>query len=170
MSGAVRAGNSVLVDTNVIIESHRTGAWLALTARYQVETVKDCVAETQTGFQLRREEQDIDVRQLRDSLAAVHAVSTRELVELEIRIEGIYLDTGEKSLWAHALGRNDNWFLCGPDRASLRCGVRLGFRKRIISLEELLRIAGHRTRKPLRDHYTKEWLERSLSMIVVDEL
>ena len=158
------------MDTNVIIESHRTGAWRALTGSYRVETVEDCVTETQTGFQLRRKEQDIDARRLRGSLAAVHPVSMRELVELEIRVEGIVLDRGEKSLWAHALGRDDNWFLCGPDKASLRCGVRLGFRERIISLEELLRTAGHRTRKPPRNNYTKTWLDRSLSMIVVDEL
>ncbi len=170
MSGIVRPGNSVIVDTMVIIEAHRMGVWRALTSGYQVETVEECVTETQTGFQLRRKEQDIDVSLLRDSLAAVHEVSTRELVELEIRIAGIYLDRGEKSLWAHALGRDDNWFLCGPDRASLRCGVRLGFRERIISLEELLRTVGHRPGKSLGDHFTKVWLERSLSMIVVDEL
>lgn len=170
MSDVVRLGNSILVDTNVIIESHRTGTWRMLSGDYQMETVEDCVTETQTGFQLRRKEQSIDARQLRDTLAVVHPVSKRQLVELEIRIEGITLDLGEKSLWGHALGRHDNWFLCGPDRASLRCGVRLGFRERIISLEELLHIAGHRTGKSLRDNYTKAWLDKSLSMIVVDEL
>jgi hypothetical protein len=44
----------VLVDTNVILESHRIGAWPALTGGYPVETVEDCVTETQTGFQRRR--------------------------------------------------------------------------------------------------------------------
>ena len=158
------------MDTNVIIESHRVGAWHALTARYRVETVEDCVTETQTGFQLRRREEEIDAKRLRYTLAAVHQVSMMELAELETRIMGIFLDLGEKSLWAHALERDDYWFLCSPDKASLRCGVRLGFRERIISLEELLRIAGHRTRNSPRDNYTKTWLDRSLSMIVVDEL
>lgn len=166
----MRTGDSVLVDTNAIIESHRTGAWQALSGGYQVETVEDCVTETQAGFQSRRKEQDIDSRQLRDSLTIVHMISNRELVELEIRTEGIALDMGEKSLWAHAIGRDDNWFLCGPDRASLRCGVRLGFRERIISLEELLQNVGYQTRTSLKEHYTKAWLEKSLSMIVVAEL
>ena len=170
MSAIVKPGDAILVDTMVIIEAHRKGVWHALTNSYQVETVEDCVTETQTGFQLRREEQDIDPRLLSDSLAVVHPVSERELVDLEIRIEGISLDPGEKSLWAHALGRSDDWFLCGPDRASLRCGVRLGFRERIISLEELLQNVGHRTGKLLADNYTKAWLNNSLSMIVVDEL
>lgn len=166
----MKPGDAILVDTMVIIEAHQKGVWRTLTNGYQVETVEDCVTETQTGFQLRREEQDIDPRLLRASLAAVHPVSESELVELQIRIEGISLDQGERSLWAHALGRSGDWFLCGPDRASLRCGVRLGFRERIISLEELLRIVGHKRGKPLSDNHTKAWLDQSLSMIVVDEL
>ena len=41
----------MLVDTNVIIESHRVGVWKALAGGYRVETVEDRVTETQTGFQ-----------------------------------------------------------------------------------------------------------------------
>ena len=44
MNGTVRPGAVVLVDTNVIIEAHRISAWA-----YGVETVEDCVTETQTG-------------------------------------------------------------------------------------------------------------------------
>ena len=44
----------VLVDTNVIIECHRAGAWAALAGGYAVETVEKCVEETQTGFQRRQ--------------------------------------------------------------------------------------------------------------------
>ena len=39
--------------------------------------------------------------------------------------------------------RHDAWILCGPDRASLRCGVRLGFRERLVSLERFLDDVGH---------------------------
>ena len=161
-------GDLILVDTNVIIESYRAGTWDALSGGYQVETVEDCVTETQTGFQLRRKEQKIDARSLKGSLAAVYPVSERELVELQFRAADIALDMGERSLWAHALGRDDKWFLCGPDRASLRCGVRLGFRERIMSLEELLQTVGYRTGKILRRNYTKAWLDKALSMIVVN--
>ena len=104
-----------------------------------METVDACVAETQTGFQLRLKEEAIDLAALRSSLAAVHSVSARELAELALRKGNIALDEGEEALWAHALGRNDAWMLCGPDRASLRCGVRLGHRERLVSLEELLK-------------------------------
>ena len=46
----------MLVDTNVILEAHRTGSWRALAGGYAVETVEDCVTEPQTGFQRRRPE------------------------------------------------------------------------------------------------------------------
>ena len=82
MSETVGRAMSVLVDTNVIIESHRTGAWRALVGGHRVETVEDCMTETQTGFQLRRQEQAIAVSELRASVAAVHAVDNRALGEM----------------------------------------------------------------------------------------
>ncbi len=118
----------VLVDTTVILECPRTGSWRALTGGYSVETVEDCVTETQTGFQRRRPERRIDILELRASLKTVHAVEARQRAELGVRVPDIALDRGEASLWAHAIQRDDAWLLCGPDRASLRCGVRLGFR------------------------------------------
>ena len=50
----VRHRGIVPVDTNVILEAHRTGSWRALTGGYAVETVEDCVTETQKGFQRRQ--------------------------------------------------------------------------------------------------------------------
>ena len=60
----------MLVDTMVIIESHRVGAWKALAGGYRVGTVEDCVTETQTGFQWRRREESIAVGELRGTLSA----------------------------------------------------------------------------------------------------
>ena len=58
----------------------RVGAWRALTGGgYRVETVEDCVIETQTGFQRRRQEQQIDNAALRASLAAVQKVGDAEI-------------------------------------------------------------------------------------------
>ncbi len=161
---------TVLVDTNTIIEAHRTGTWRALASGYRVETVEDCVTETQTGFQLRRPEQSIVISQLRASLATEHQVDDRKRAELLVRIQGLVLDRGEESLWAHALGREDGWLLCGPDRASLRCGVRLGFRDRIVSLEELLDDVGHRPRIALKHHYTRKWLDGVLVEFLLAEM
>lgn len=159
----------VLVDTNVILESYRIGAWRALSGGYPVETVEDCITETQTGFQRRRPEQMIDPAELRASMAAVHGVTDRELASVALKASDIALDTGERSLWAHALIRTDGWVLCGPDKASLRFGVRLGFRDRLFALEQLFDAAGYRPKQPLKTAYTSNWLATTLNELVISE-
>ena len=134
-----------------------------------METVEECVAETQAGAQRRRPERRIDETALRGSLSAVRSASDLERAELALRTHDIALDIGEESLWAHALSRSDAWILCGPDRASLRCGIRLGFRERLVSLESLLADAGHRPRVSLRLAYTRQWLQSTLGELVLAE-
>jgi hypothetical protein len=160
----------VLADTNVILECHRTTSWRALTGGYGVETVEECVTETQTGFQNRRPEQRVDETSLRKSLARVNAVADAERAAAAIRDSRFAaLDPGERDLWAHALTRTGAWVLCGPDRASLRLGVRLGLRDRLVSLEELLRDIGHRPKLGLRRPYTARWLADCLNELIVLE-
>jgi hypothetical protein len=159
----------VLVDTNAILESFRVGAWRALSSGYAVETVEDCVTETQTGYQRRRPEQQIDAGMLRNSLTAVHDVGDRERAAVAVQASDIALDIGEQSLWGHALTRSDSWILCGPDTASLRFGVRLGFRQRLVALEWLLEAVGHRPRVSLRLPYTTKWLETKLAELFLSE-
>ena len=137
---------------------------------YVVETVDDCVAETQTGYRARTPEQLIEASNLKASLGAVHEVTDSERAELALRVNGIALDRGEESLLAHALGRTGTWFLCGPDRASLRAGVRLGLRERLVSMEELLDRAGNRPLRGLRPAYTREWMARAVNEMVVAEI
>jgi hypothetical protein len=157
----------VLLDTNVILECWRVGAWRALAGGYRLETVEACEAETQTGFQRRRPEQQIDAALLRDSLYAIHAVTDAERAQALVREEQIrFLDEGEQALWAHALSRSDGWLLCGPDKASLRVGILLGFRERLVSLERLLVDVGYRSRG-LRMPYTRAWLDRVLAEIAL---
>jgi hypothetical protein len=92
--------------------------------------------ETQTGRQRRRVEQQIDRNVLRATLKAIHPVSDAEKAAALLRDDQVrFLDAGEMMLWAHTLGRADVWVLCGPDKASLRVGIRLGFRDRLVSLE-----------------------------------
>jgi len=159
----------ILTDTNVIIECHRVGSWVALTSGYKIETVWDCVTETQTGFQRRRPNEQIDVESLK-RLANVATVSDAERADALIRDpEIVFLDDGERALWAHALTRTDTWYMCGPDRASMRLGFRLGLRDRLVSLEELLNDVGHRPRTALRDNYTARWLAECISRLVLSE-
>ena len=88
---------------------------------------------------------------------------------LAIRAGEIALDRGEASLWAHVLGRDDDWILCGPDKASLRCGVMLGLRERLVSMAGLLDEVGHRPGIVLREAYTRRWHERTLGEVVMAE-
>ncbi len=169
MNEGVRPGCVVLVDANVIIEGYRTATWATLAGAFGIETVEDCVTETRTGYQNRPREQWIEAAELRESLAEVHEVTDLERAELAVRVGGIALDRGEESLWAHALGRSGTWLLSGPDRASMRAGVRLGFRESLVSVEELLEAVGHRARKELKQAYTKKWMRNVLSEMVIAE-
>lgn len=161
----------VLFDTNAILEACRVGAWPALTRQYAVETVEECVTETQTGWQRRPPDRRVEEHELRDALAAVHSVNIHQVAELVVQREAkapsVALDSGETALWAHALGRRDNWVFCGPDTASMRVGVRLGYRERIVSLERLIEEIGVRPRRPLKRAYTERWLASTLNTIVL---
>jgi hypothetical protein len=160
---------TVLVDTNIILEAWKIGAWQALSHGYRVETVEDCVMETQTGFQNRVGKVQVDAVVLRASLGApAHQVSDGQVAGVLVQCEGIHLDLGERSLWAHTLTRPDAWVLSGPDRASLRFGVRAGLSERMVSLETLLDRVGHHV-KGLRRQYTAQWLNKTLSELVVYE-
>ena len=160
---------SILLDTNAILESYRVGGWPALAGGYCLETVQDCVAETQTGSQRHRAEQQIDPFQLRDSFATIHTVSGLQRVELALRVPGITLDLGETGLWAHVLGRSDCWILCGPDKASLHMGVRLGFGDRLVALERLFKDVGYRPKVSLRQHYGISWLAKTRTELILVE-
>jgi hypothetical protein len=166
----VRHQGPLLVDTNVILECWRVDAWRALSSGYRVETVEDCVIETQTGFQRRRLEQLVDKVALEASLAAPpHRPGTKELAVLAVKAPDIVLDPGERALWAHALTRNDDWILCGPDKASLRFGVRVGFSGRLAALQTLLDAIGHRPKEALRRNYTAHWHAQARHEIVMSE-
>jgi hypothetical protein len=159
----------VLVDTNAILESFRVGSWRALSGGYAVETVEDCITETQTGFQRRSPEMQIDAAELRATLQVIHPVIDAQRAVVAVRAPDIALDVGERSLWAHALTRSDAWVLCGPDKASMRFGVRLGLKDRLIALETLLSDAGHRPKEALKPAYTAKWLDKLLGELFMSE-
>lgn len=164
-----RRSNPLLVDTNVILEAFRTNSWKALTGAYGVETVEACVIETQTGFQRRRTELQIDEAALRARLVAVNKVTNTERAEVLISGLGVGLDRGELDLWAHAITRNDSWILCGPDIASLRFGVRAGCRDHLVSLESLLEEVGFHAKGGLGANYSERWHASTLSRLVIAE-
>ena len=129
----------LIVDTNVILETHRTGSWRALSTRHSIETVEKRVKETQTGAHKRDSKHRIDENSLRESLSAVHTVTAKQRVTaLELNNDYSSLDLGERDLWAHVISRTDDWMFCGPDIASLKFGIRTGYRDHLVALERLL--------------------------------
>lgn len=164
------SGEPVLVDTNVIIGAHRAGCWRALRGGHRLETVETCVIETQTGWQNRRPEHQIDEAALRGDLKAIHAVTNAQRAAALAR--DVYLrrlDAGELDLWCHALARPDSWVLCGPDTTSLRLGVRLGLHARLVALEVLLETIGYRPKRPLELKFTAAWHRDQLSKMEIEE-
>lgn len=156
----------VLVDTNVIIECHAIGCWASLAGTHEVETVEQCILETQTGMQRRRPEQRIDEAVLRTSLHAVHEVTEEQLAEVML-LGGGAIDEGERHLWAHALSRGsaDPWILCGPDRGSLRFGYNAGLQANLISLEELFTQRNLPYPRGLHEHYGRAWHSQQLTQL-----
>ena len=161
----MKAGDIVLVDTNVIIEGHLASCWAALTGAYRVETVEECIVEAMTG--------DYDWNgtrppesKLRVSFNAIHGVSNLELAEVKLA-GGASLHPGEQALWAHALARNDAWILCGPDRASMRFGYEQNQRDRLVSLGALLQQVDFKPPKPLRSQFEQRWLQDVVTKLIL---
>ncbi len=156
----------ILVDTNVILEAHRTRCWKAIASGYSVETVEACFEETQTGHRNRPSTQKINPDELKNILSAIHQVRNEDLAELILKTD-IALDYGEQHLWAHALNRQGDSKFCGPDTASLRVGILLGHRDRLVSLEQLLDDIGSQS-KGLRPQYQRKWHRKTINDLMVD--
>jgi hypothetical protein len=165
---SANARKVVLVDTNILIEAHRTGCLNALCTRHHVVSVCKCIEETQTGHGNRTPDETIPLDLLKSSLAEINPVSVTELAALELQLlTGPYLDPGEKHLLAHAITRTDFYLLCGPDKAMVRAAHKLALIDRLISLDQLAteaHVAG-RQRKRLRPNFKTQWLEEERTKV-----
>lgn len=164
-----RRRGRVAVDTNAIIEAHRVGAWRALTGNYQVETVEECRREALTN-PARRPAVRIEAEALDAARIAVHAVSLRQRAVLKLGAPDADLHPGERALWAHLLDAGGKWLMCGPDKASMRCGARLGFADRIVSLQRLLDDIGCKPKARLHPQYTEKWHQRVLADFALEKI
>lgn len=148
-------GQVILVDTNVMIESVRVSCWSALKAHFSMETVEKCCEEARTGERRRQNYVVVDEDALRERFSA-HPVSERELAMLALHDpDSKRLDPGERHLWAHALARADAWMASSADFAAVSSAVRLGWKDRLVSLEELANKAGaRRAAGKLKDQFS----------------
>lgn len=151
---AVRQGQVVLVDTNIIIEAFRTRCWRALTAYYRIETVEKCCEEALTGDHLRPGYVGVEAKILKEKLT-IHQVESVEQAALALACPDVdALDAGERHLFAHAHGRSDAWIATCADRAAVRIALTLGWKERICSLEALSKPTG--AKPTLNRHFTED--------------
>jgi hypothetical protein len=150
----------VLVDTNVIIEAHRTGCWNTIAGYFALETVEKVIEETQTGAQNRAPETLIDATKLRASMIHVEDVTNGMRAQFHQAFPQALLDPGERDLLVYAgtLAVGEAWLLNSPDMAAMRHAHSRGWLDRLVSLEAL---NGHLSGKlgaTMRDNYSEQWL------------
>lgn len=151
-------GQIVLVDTNVIIEAHRTGCWNSLANFFHLETVQTCVIETQTGFQNRSPAQTIAEATLQETLKNIAVITKIQEAEFLIKYPNApALDPGERHLLAHAITRSDTWLINSPDLAAMRFACTNGLDERLISLESMVNRIKARLTDCLALQYTEAW-------------
>ncbi len=146
------------MDTNVIIEAHRTGCWNALVGAYRMDTVSRCVEECETGNQRADNPVPVNTQALRQALNP-KPVTPLEIYDLLSQCpDAADIDAGEKELLAHALTLKDALFvISSADRAALRVAAKLGFMDRLVSLQELCDAAG--VRPKIQNHFSTKWLK-----------
>ncbi|HQD65613.1 MAG TPA: hypothetical protein PLJ16_10325 [Casimicrobium huifangae] len=137
----------VFADTNVILESFRTGCWTAICTHFAIETVEKCVEETLTGNPGDPRHIAVPAAALSAGLSAKHPVTRKELAALVLNYPSCTtLDDGEKHLfaWLHAskLLPSDLIVVTTADKAALVASNGLGWLNCMISLEALARQAG----------------------------
>jgi len=151
-------GGKVYLDSNAIIEAHRTKCWKALANEFELHTVTRCQQEVLAG---KRGKGHVEVEA--DSLKnriTIHHVEQRRVVAFSLEIEGQLFDVdgGERELLAHALQDPDAWFLCGPDNASMHALNFFRQLNRAISLEAMCRAGKIQTAQQFKNNYTERWL------------
>lgn len=155
----------VFADTNVILESFRTGCWTAICTHFAIETVEKCVEETLTGNPGDPRHIAVPAADLNAGLSAKHPVTRKELAALVLNNPSCgTLDDGEKHLfaWLHAskLLPSDVIVVTTADKAALVASNGLGWLNCMTSLEALARKAGVARVKldALALQYREDWL------------
>lgn len=159
----------VLVDTNVIIEAHRTGCWNTIANYFHLETVEKVIEETQTGAQNRAPETHIDVKKLRASMHYVATVTDVMRAKFNEDFPGVLLDPGERDLviYAGSIPVAEIWLLNSPDMAAVRHAYSRGWIEKLVSLEVLNAHLKGKLNASLRDNYSEGWLSSRRTRLIL---
>lgn len=159
----------VLVDTNVILEAHRTGCWVTISQYFELHTVDKIIEETQTGFQNRSSTQTINETSLRASFANIEIVTEEQRAAFNLTHSHPPLDPGERDLLVYAETLPNNvWFLNSPDMAAVRFVYNRGWADRLVSLEAMASHLKARLGENLRYNYTEQWLSRKRTSLYLE--
>jgi hypothetical protein len=91
----------VFADTNVILESFRTGCWAAISSHFAIETVQKCVEETLTGNPADSRHVAVLPADLNAGLAGQHPVTRKELATLILSHPPSSPSTTARSIFSH---------------------------------------------------------------------
>ena len=155
----------ILIDTNAIQAAHRCECWNALHKTFKLETVEYCLEEAirpnRKGERLvNRSREDLHKELI------IHAVTDAQRAILLHALQGrVDLDDGERDLLSLALSiKAEVWWLCGPDKATVRAMHLLGIIDRMCSLQGLAEVTGM-TQVKLEEQYTEKWLSSKRTML-----
>ncbi len=155
----------VFADTNVILESFRTGCWAAISSHFAIETVQKCVEESLTGNPADSRHVAVLPADLNAGLAGQHPVTRKELATLVLsHPPSSSLDDGEKHLFAwlfaNKLLPSQVVVVTTADKAALVASSGLGWLDCMTSLESLARQAGvgRVNLDALALQYREDWL------------
>jgi len=165
----------VFADTNVILESFRTGCWTAISSHFDIETVDKCVEETLTGNPGDTRHVAVPPAQLYAGLAKRHPVTRNELATLVLNNPSCStLDDGEKHLFAwlfaNKLLPSEAIVVTTADKAALVASNALGWLDCTTSLENLAGMAGvsRVNLDSLAQQYREGWLSQIRTKIRLD--
>ena len=167
-----RPNQRVIVDTNVIIEAHRTGCWNTIAGYFAIETVEKVIEETQTGAQNRAPETLIDEAKLRASIRHIANITDEMRAKFHQTFPQALLDPGERDLliYAGTLSAGEAWLLNSPDMAAIRHAHSRGWLDRLVSLEALNGRLKGKLGATLRDNYSEQWLSVRRTRLIQEDL
>ncbi|MBI2927010.1 MAG: hypothetical protein HYY24_15050 [Verrucomicrobia bacterium] len=157
----------VLIDTNAIQAAHRSGCWNVLHKSYKLETAAFCLEEVIRPNRKGKKLVDRSLDELNKEVVAHEVTDAHRAVLLHALQGRVDLDDGERDLLAVALSfKTEVWWLCGPDKATLRALHLLGIIDRMCSLQGLAASAGMRLVE-LEEQYTEKWLSSKRTLLLL---
>ena len=162
----------VFVDTNIIIEAHRTGCWEAICKNRSLEvaTVEACAEEALAHGEQAPKSKQIPPRFLRSKYVARHEVTPALQAAWKLRLTELEpeyqhdgdLGDGERDLLAWLILReqpSEEVLLATADGLALAFAHQFGLLEYTISLQGMIKQFKIRSpRARLRRHYTNHWL------------